>query len=270
MSIKKDPDGRRSVFVEIEVPGTPEEVWQAIASGPGVSSWFVPTEFRDDGTVVSNFGPGMEAVAKITAWEAPQRFVAESPNEKPGGPPIATEWIVEAKGGGQCVVRVVHSLFASTDEWDDQLTSAESGWPWFFAILKLVLAHFRGQPCRAFRVMATTSKSAADAWSALTEPLGLTGLVLGQRGQARPGAPAFGGLVERTGGEGHYGLLLLLDQPTPGLASIFALPMGAIVMVVADFFYYGVNAAAIVAREQPLWQAWLDERFPTVTEEMKC
>ena len=67
MSVKKEPSGRRSVSVEVEVPGTPEEVWQAIATGPGVSAWFVPTEIRDDGTIVSNFGPGMEMVATRTA-----------------------------------------------------------------------------------------------------------------------------------------------------------------------------------------------------------
>jgi ligand-binding SRPBCC domain-containing protein len=54
---------------------TPEEVWQAIATGPGVSSWFVPTEAREDGTVVSHFGPGMDSVATRTAWEPPHRFV---------------------------------------------------------------------------------------------------------------------------------------------------------------------------------------------------
>jgi uncharacterized protein YndB with AHSA1/START domain len=47
MSVKKEASGRRSVQVEIEVPGTPEEVWQAIASGPGISSWFVPAEFEE-------------------------------------------------------------------------------------------------------------------------------------------------------------------------------------------------------------------------------
>ena len=35
MSVKKDASGRRSVQVEVEVPGTPEEVWQAIATGAG-------------------------------------------------------------------------------------------------------------------------------------------------------------------------------------------------------------------------------------------
>ena len=46
MSVKKEASGRRSVQVEVEVPGTPEEVWQAIATGPGISSWFVPTSSR--------------------------------------------------------------------------------------------------------------------------------------------------------------------------------------------------------------------------------
>ncbi len=40
MSVKKEASGRRSVQVEVEVPGTPEEV-EAIATGPGISSWFV-------------------------------------------------------------------------------------------------------------------------------------------------------------------------------------------------------------------------------------
>ena len=47
MSVKKEANGRRSVQVEVEVPGTPEEVWQAIATGPGISSWMVPTEFEE-------------------------------------------------------------------------------------------------------------------------------------------------------------------------------------------------------------------------------
>jgi len=38
MRVKKDASGRREVQVEVEVPGTPEEVWRAIATGPGISS----------------------------------------------------------------------------------------------------------------------------------------------------------------------------------------------------------------------------------------
>jgi uncharacterized protein YndB with AHSA1/START domain len=45
MSVKKEASGRRSIQVEVEVPGTPEEVWQAIATGPrSRSSWFPSRE----------------------------------------------------------------------------------------------------------------------------------------------------------------------------------------------------------------------------------
>ena len=32
----------RSIRLEVEVVGTPEEVWRAIATGAGISSWYVP------------------------------------------------------------------------------------------------------------------------------------------------------------------------------------------------------------------------------------
>ena len=99
MSVKKEPSGRRSIQVEVEVPGTPEEVWRAIATGPGISSWFVPTrsDERQGGEVVSNFGPGMDCPATITSWEPPQRLVAESVMGPPGSPTMATESCVKSR-----------------------------------------------------------------------------------------------------------------------------------------------------------------------------
>ena len=77
---EKEAHGRRSVQVEVEVPGTPEEVWAAIATGPGISSWFVPTEFEErDGkpvAVTCNFGPGMESRSAVTTWDPPRMFAA--------------------------------------------------------------------------------------------------------------------------------------------------------------------------------------------------
>src|SRR5205809_7411876 len=113
MSVKKEASGRRSVQVEVEVPGTPEEVWQAIATGPGISSWFVPTEFEErDGKPVAvkmNFGPGMESRAAVTAW-APARMFAGQGVGRGGPPPIATEGRGEVRAGGVWLVRAVNSL----------------------------------------------------------------------------------------------------------------------------------------------------------------
>jgi uncharacterized protein YndB with AHSA1/START domain len=266
MSLKKEPSGRRSVQVEVEVPGTPEEVWRAIASGPGVSSWFVPAEVdeRVGGSVTAHFGPGMDSVATVTAWEPPHRFAAESPDFGPNAPTIATEWIVEARSGGTCVVRVVHSLFASTDDWDNQLESIESGWPAFFRILRLYLTHFSGKPCSRFQVTGFSAGPESKAWQALAGPLGLAGAIVGQRRNTPAGVPPLAGVVEGVRGDQHPFALLLIDEPAPGAAFLNACAMGSSQAFVAISFYlYGERAAATAARDEPLWQAWIAQQFPS-------
>jgi uncharacterized protein YndB with AHSA1/START domain len=219
MPVRKDASGRRYVQAEIEVPGTPEEVWKAIATGPGISSWFVPTQLETDqgGTpvkVVSHFGPdaSMDSVATVTAWEPPRRFVGESPGEGPNAPSVATEWTVEARSGGTCLVRVVHSWFASTDDWDGQFEGHEYGWAAFFRILRLYLASFRGQPCSAFQLMAFAPGPTATAWVTLTDPLGLSTASEGQHVKSPAGAPHLSGVVERVGAPEYPELLLRLDE----------------------------------------------------------
>ena len=269
MSVKKEASGRRSVQVEVEVPGTPEDVWQAIATGPGISSWFVPTEFEErDGKPVAvklNFGPGMESSSPITTWDPPRRFGAESPGWMPGSPTVADEWTVEARGGGVCVVRVVHSLFASTDDWDNQLEGTESGWPGYFRILRIYLTHFRGQRSAMMQWMAPAAGTEAEAWETLTAALGLKGSSAGKRWTAPAGVPALGGVVEHVS-QSPYSALLRLDTPGPGAAAIGAVNFGGQSMATLSFYLYGDQAAATVARETPVWEAWVQERFPAPPE----
>ena len=62
------------------------------------------------------------------------------------------------------------------------------------------------------------------------------------------------------------GALLRLDQPGPGTAALFTMDLGESVMAVFSFYLYGDQAAANVARETPLWQAWIEEHFPMPAE----
>jgi uncharacterized protein YndB with AHSA1/START domain len=268
MPVKKDASGRRYVQAEIEVPGTPEEVWQAIATGPGISSWFVPTrlEQREGGAITANFGPGMDSISAITAWDPPRRFAADSRDDMgPNDPTIATEWTVEARSGGTCVVRVVHSWFASSDDWDEQFEGHEHGWRAFFRILRLYLTHFRGQPCAAYQLMGFGPEPKSKAWGALTGPLGLAGAAAGQRVKTAAGAPPLAGLVERVGQDEYpEELLLRLDEPTAGIAHLFAIPMGGQVCLSIRFYLYGGRASAVVARDEPAWRAWMNEHFPPI------
>jgi uncharacterized protein YndB with AHSA1/START domain len=262
MSVRKDNSGRRWVQAEVEVPGTPEEVWAAIATAEGVSSWFVPTEKREDGTIISHFGPGIDAVAKETVWDPPRRFAAEG-ELGPNAPKLATEWIVEAKAGGVCVVRVVHSLFASSDDWDDQLEGTERGWADFFEILRLYLGHFRGQPCSAFQLLGLTGEPASSAWETLARSLGLVDARKGEYRKSPNGAPRLAGNVEQGAANGHaFHVLLRLDEPGTGLAHMFALAMGDTVFISVRVYVYGAGAATVVAENEPVWRSWMNEHFP--------
>lgn len=266
MPVKKEPSGRRSVEAEVEVSGTPEQVWQAIASGPGVSAWFVPTtlEERVGGTTVSSFAPGggMDSQATITEWEPPRRFVAEAKDTGALGT-VATEWTVEAKAGGTCTVRVVHSWFADTDDWDSQFEGHSFGWQSFFAILRLYLVHFRGKSCAPVQLLAMSKEASQVAWETLVRPLGLVDARVGARVTTPEGAPELSGVVEVANPTQWPGLILRLDKPATALAHLFALPMGGPVMLPVRFYLYGDEAAGVAAEIEATWKGWLDARFPS-------
>jgi uncharacterized protein YndB with AHSA1/START domain len=269
MSVKQEANGRRSLQVEFEVPGTPEEVWRAIATGPGISSWFVPAEFEEEGgkpvALKLNFGHGTEARAAVTAWDPPRMFVAQGESWG-GAPPIANEWSVEARAGGVCIVRIVHSLFASTADWDDQLEAGMAGLSGFLRTLPIYLKHFRGQPSALMQVMTPVAVTEAEAWETLTSALGVSGLHVGQRYATRAGTSSLSGVVEYAT-ENPYDALLRLEQPAPGIAALgaFTFPGGP-TMIAMNFYLYGEHAAETVARETPVWQAFLQERFPMPAE----
>jgi uncharacterized protein YndB with AHSA1/START domain len=266
MPVKHDASGRRHVQAEVEVPGTPEQVWEAIATGPGISSWFVPTdvEERDGGAVAFHLGAGMDSHGHVTVWQPPRRFAIEEREWAPGSPPLATEFTIEARAGGTCVVRLVHSLFASGEDWDDQLESMESGWVPFFEVLRLYLDRFSGQPCSSIRVMGTAAVPEAQAWDALTRALGFAGATAGQRrGRPEPGVPPLDGTVHRVGSGTLREMIVTLDQPAAGVGALAVATWGGQVVVTVSLYLYGEPATGVAMRDEPRWRAWMEDAFST-------
>ena len=264
MTVRKDDSVPvRFIELELEVPGTPEQVWQAIATGPGFAAWFVPTdvEEREGGAVTFHLAPGIDSAGVVTVWKPPHRFVGEEREWMPGAPPVATEILVEARTGGICRVRLVNSLFTSQADWDDQLESFEKGWPGFLEVLRLYLTHFPGQRCAPVRLMNPTAMDEAGAWAHLLDSLGLAGAAPGERRATSGfGAPALAGVVESVK---DRLLLLRSHEPAPGLMVLgigdMGPPLGMTVWL--SFYLYGDGAAAAAEQVEPAWQAWLSERF---------
>jgi hypothetical protein len=160
----------------------------------------------------------------------------------------------------------VHSWFASTDDWDQQFEDVEKGWPAFFRILGIYLAHFRGQPSDVIPLIAIGSGSKSEVWEKLLAALGLARLADGQRVKTAGGAPRLEGTVDRVTGHGHEELFLRLEEPTSGVAHLLPIPMGGQVCLSVRFYLYGPQARAVAARETPVWEEWIGGIFPAAAE----
>lgn len=251
-----EPD--RSIELEVEVDGTPEEVWRAIATGPGISSWYVPhvVEEREGGTALASFGdaPEMQIPGRVAAWEPPRRIVFDG-GDGVGG--LAFEWLVEAREGGTCIVRLVNSGFGDGGEWDDQYDGMAEGWQLFLFNLQLHCRHFRGQEAVSMLPMAGTSLSRSEAWTKLCTELHIPVTpALGDRIVANTGdGPGLAGTVVKVT---PNSVALVLDEPAPGTAFLAAEGGGEGCGVSVWSYLYGPDASATIDRDRPRWQSWLD------------
>ena len=254
---------RRSVEAEIEVPGTPEQVWEAIATGPGISAWFVPTEVgeRHGGEIAQHHGADMDQTGTVTAWEPPHRFAWETewqPTPAASLERTAVEFLVEARAGGSCVVRVVNSGFGSGADWDRAVESIRQGWPSALDNLRLYLTYFPGQHAASFAAGHEATGTADDAWRALAGAVGLGEALAGERLTAQADAPRLAGTVERVD---ERQLVLRIDEPGTGFAFLGAGAPGERPYAFVRAYLYGDDAPTLAARAGTDWQAWLDRRF---------
>ena len=253
----------RNVEVSQEVPGTPEEVWEAIATGPGISAWFHRTEVegRPGGAFSMDIGDGLQETGRVSAYDAPRRFAYEEavPDPESGRERrIATEFLVEARSGGTCVVRVVTSGFGPDD--DDFARSVELGWGLALQNLRLRLAEFAGAPHAAILETLALDRPQPDAWQALTDGLGIDpDPETGDRLETTGGAPRIAGRVIGVH-EGSW-VVVRTDEPAPGVAFVGAHEMGGATHVRLYANLYGPQARSAAAAQAPRWRAWLDQRL---------
>jgi uncharacterized protein YndB with AHSA1/START domain len=250
---------KRTLDLSVEVPGTPEDIWKAIATGPGITSWFAACEVdgRVGGSVVTDFGALGKDSAQITDWEPPHRFRGEAPF---AGGVLAHEWLVEARDGGTCIVRVVASGFGTGDDWDAVYDGLATGWPTFLENLRLHLTHFAGRRADMLHEVAFLPDGVEeDAWGSLCAALGVPAtLGAGARLETTgAGVPALAATVESAAPNPY---LLRIEAPSPGTGFVSAEACAGGVMLHVALYLYGDAALADAAARD--WGAWLAARFP--------
>jgi uncharacterized protein YndB with AHSA1/START domain len=145
---------------EIPLAATPEQVWEAIATGPGLTAWFMPMDVDPDSPMVTGHEPG-------------RRLAIRTPSA-PDGSFQAFEYLVEATGQGSTVLRFVHNGFTS-DDWGDEYEAMTGlGWDMYLHTLSQYLIHFAGHPAVYLEAEAPPASAKAEAWPRLVAALGLS------------------------------------------------------------------------------------------------
>jgi uncharacterized protein YndB with AHSA1/START domain len=160
---------------EIVLEATPEQVWAAISTGPGVDSWLFgrsEIEPREGGR--TSFTMGDETTySTVTAWE-PGRHLAYRSDENPDGTSMAFEYLIEGRAGGSTVLRFVHSGFLG-DDWEAEYDALREGDFMYLRKLALYVKHFTGQTATHSMFAPGPQVDQERAWARFREALGLSG-----------------------------------------------------------------------------------------------
>ncbi|WP_436791474.1 SRPBCC family protein [Yinghuangia sp. YIM S10712] len=126
---------------EHTLPAGPDDVWHAVATGPGTCGWLYPmdVEPRVGGTV--SRGP-----ATVTAWQPPQRFACRYADDT--GFSNTLSYALSASDAAQTLMRMsIHWVHTGEpdDGWDTRADAATRYADFYHHSLREYLTHFRGR-----------------------------------------------------------------------------------------------------------------------------
>jgi uncharacterized protein YndB with AHSA1/START domain len=239
---------------ELALDATPEQVWEAIATGPGVDSWFMGRTEIDPrvGGRNSLTMAGQTEESTVTSWEPGSHLGFRTP-EGPEGTFMAFEYLIEGRAGGGTVLRLVHSGFLG-DDWETEYEAMQAGWDLYLHKLDQYLTYFPGRAATtvsAFRPGAGPSARTAET---LKQAMGLEGEVkTGDRVHLEiPGLDPVDGVVTFT----HLPILLAVRTEDGIYGFIHSGDERGNVLVLGHHLFAG---GADPDKSAQAWQAWLND-----------
>ncbi|HVV18579.1 MAG TPA: SRPBCC domain-containing protein [Pseudonocardiaceae bacterium] len=239
---------------EITVDATPEQVWDAIATGPGVDAWFMGhSEFGTEvGARASMTMGGQTGHSTITAYEPGKRFAYRG-DDNPDGTFMAFEYLIEGRDGGSTTVRFVHSGLLG-DDWEAEYDALKHGDPMYLHQLAAYLKHFAGRTLkRSVFAVGPQEPDQQKVWSVFGDVLGLDGPIV-EGAAVRLGVDG----LERTDGVVEY-----VSTPhyvgvrnTDGLHLLMHGYQNTVVVEV-----HGYTDGQAEDEQQAAWQGWLGTAF---------
>ncbi|MGX7828059.1 SRPBCC family protein [Actinokineospora sp. 24-640] len=237
---------------DFEVPASVEEVWDAIATGPGVQSWYLGrTEVEPgEGGVVRTALGEYAPEAEITGWE-PNRRLAHRDGPLPDGRFLAFEFLVEGRERSSTVVRVVTSGFLPGDDWADEYEAMLQGGALYLATLTTYLTHFVPRTASPFTVWGPAVSTWDETRDRLHALLGVADPAEGDRVRfAEPGIGSVDGVVFHANDQ-------TVGVRTDNAMYRFMRGFRQSIMVSHLLF----DPAADVADAERAWDGWLTRNF---------
>jgi uncharacterized protein YndB with AHSA1/START domain len=249
----------------VELPATPEEVWRAIATGSGLTSWSMPSEVEErlGGQFITHMGE-TSSRGQVAGWEPPHRLVVEEPewadlagHSGADVTPLVTEYLVEATSGGSCVLRVVSSAFGTGADWEREfLDDASKYWQPLFDNLRLYLTTFAGQQATVVESGTEVGNDPAEVVTAMCDRLGVSGA---------GDAVEVHGVAGRVEKLSELGLLVRYTDPDCGFLNLMSYPNGRdTAYALARAYLFGVRAAELAASQEAAWKEWFAELPATI------
>ena len=154
------------------VPASPADVWDAIATGPGVDSWFMGVTNVDGGVGgqirTTRDNSALESI--ITTWEPEERLTHRV--DGPEGRFVCFDYLIEGRDGGSTTLRLVTSGFLPGDDWEAEYEAMTSGRQLYFQTLVTYLSYFAGRFALPITAIVD-SPNHGNSWDSMLDALGV-------------------------------------------------------------------------------------------------
>jgi uncharacterized protein YndB with AHSA1/START domain len=172
----------RDLELSVELDASPEDVFRAVTDGTEIAKWLWPearvTAPQGDqkGSIWISFGEGMSVEHEIEIFDAPKRLRHPSGKNGETKAPLYADWLVEAREGGKTTLRLVHSGFSASADWDDEFEAHARGWKLMLQNLREYFARHAHEPAVHLPVMSKIESPRGKIWTSLLGKFGFAAL----------------------------------------------------------------------------------------------